>query len=98
MELYLQETKAPTIVPSQGSNDVEALKQEIKGLQERNKDLSEKLTLSEAKSTQIVKTSEASSSKAKSKLTSTDLNWDEEGNWAKMPEDEDPFISENWRF
>ena len=26
MELYLQETKAPTAVPSQGSNDLEALK------------------------------------------------------------------------
>ena len=80
MELYLQETKVPIVVSSQGSNDLEALKQEIKGLQERNKDLSEKLTLSEAKSTQTVKTIEASSSKAKSKLTSTDLNWEKEGN------------------
>ena len=51
MELYLQESKAPTTVPSQGSNKLETLKQEIKGLQERNKDLSEKLTQSEAKST-----------------------------------------------
>ena len=41
---------------------------------------------------------EATSSKAKSKLTSTDLNWDEEGNWAKMLEDEDPFIAEHWKF
>ena len=32
MELYLEETKVPTTVPSQGSNDLEALKQEIKGL------------------------------------------------------------------
>ena len=61
-------------MPSQGLNDLEALKEEIKGLQEKNKDLSEKLTLSEAKSTQMVKTGEASSSRAKSKLTSTDLN------------------------
>ena len=50
MELYLQETKLPTAVPSQGSNELEALKEEIKGLQEKNKDLNEKLTLSEAKS------------------------------------------------
>ena len=95
MELYLHKTKVPTAVPSQGSNELQALKEEIKGLQERNKDLSEKLTLLEAKSTQTVKTGEASSSRAKSKLTITDLNWDEEGNWAKMPEDEDPFIAEN---
>ena len=45
-----------------------------------------------------MKTDEASSSRAKSKLTSTDLNWDEEGNWAEMPEDKDPFIAEHWRF
>ena len=74
MELYLQETRVPTAKPSQGSNKIEALKQEIKGLQERNKDLSDKLTQSEAKSTQTVKTGEVSSSKDKSKLTNTDLN------------------------
>ena len=45
-----------------------------------------------------MKTGEASSSKAKSKLTSTNLNWDEEENWAKMPEDEDPFIAKHWKF
>ena len=45
-----------------------------------------------------MKTGEATSSKAKSKLTSTDLHWDEEGNWAKMPEDEDPFIAKHWKF
>ena len=50
MELYLHETKVPTAMPSQGSNDLEALKKEIKGLQEKNKDLSKKLTISEAKS------------------------------------------------
>ena len=55
MALYLQETRVPTAVPSHGSIDLEALKEEIKGLQEKNKDLSEKLTLSEAKSTHIVK-------------------------------------------
>ena len=85
----------PTAVPSQGSNELEALRDEIKGLQEKNKALSAKLTLSEAKSTQTVKTGEASSSRAKSKLTSTDLNWDEEGNWAEMPEDTDTFIAEH---
>ena len=73
MELYLQETRMPTAEPSQGSNNVEALKQEIKGLQERNKDLNEKLTKSEAKSAQTTQTGEAASSKAKSKLTNTDL-------------------------
>ena len=67
-------------MPSLGSNDLEVLKEEIKGLQEKNKDLSEKLTKAKAKSTQMMKTGEATSSKAKSKLTSTDLNWDEEGN------------------
>ena len=67
-------------------------------MQEKNKDLSEKLTKSEAKSAQTTKTGEATSSKAKSKLTSIDLNWDEEGNWAEMPKDKDPFISENWWF
>ena len=61
-------------------NDLEQLKEEIKSLKEKNKDLSEKLTISEAKSTQTTKTSEALSSKTKSKLTSTDLQWDEEGN------------------
>ena len=55
------------------------------------------MTLSEAKSTQTVKIGRASSSRDKSKLTSTNLNWDEEGNWAKMPEDEDPFIAKNWK-
>ena len=98
MELYLQETKAPTAVPSQGSNDLEALKQEIKSLHERNKYLSDKLTQSEAKSMQTVKTGEASRSKDKSKLTSINLSWDEEGNWADMPNDEDPFIAQHWRF
>ena len=37
MELYLQETKVPTAAPSQGLNDLEALKEEIKGLQEKIK-------------------------------------------------------------
>ena len=98
MELYLQETRLPTAEPSQGSNKIEALKQEIKGLQANNKDHSDKLTQSEAKSTQMIKTGEASRSKDKSKVTSTDLSWDEEGNWADMPEDEDPFIAQHWRF
>ena len=56
------------------------------------------MTLSKAKSTQTIKTSEATSSKMKSKLTSTDLQWDEEANWAKIPDNEDLFIQENWRF
>ena len=98
MDLYLQDTQAPTTVPSLGSDDLELLKEEIKGLKQQNKDLSEKLTKSEAKSTQTTKTGEATSSKAKSKLTSTDLQWDEEGNWADMLEDKDPFIQEHWRF
>ena len=34
----------------------------------------------------------------KSKITSTNLHWDEEGNWAKMPKDEDPFVQGNWKF
>ena len=45
-----------------------------------------------------MKTGEASSSKVKSRLTSIDLSWDEEGNWANMLEDEDPFIAQHWRF
>ena len=88
----------PTAMPSLGFNDLELLKEEIKGLKKQNKDLSEKLTKSEAKSTQTTQVGEAASSKAKSKLTSTDLQWDEEGNWADTPEDEDPFIQEHWRF
>ena len=94
MELYLQETRLPTAEPSQGSNEVEALKKEIQGLQAKNKDLSDKLTQSEAKSTQTLKTGEATSSKDKSKITSTDLSWDEEENWAEMSDDEDPFIAQ----
>ena len=46
----------------------------------------------------MTKTGEATSSKAKSKLTSTELQRDEDGNWADMPEDKDPFIQEHWRF
>ena len=95
MNLYLQDTQVPTTMSSLGLNDLEVLKEEIKGLQEKNKDLSEKLTKSKAKSAQATKTGEATSSKAKSKLTSTNLQWDEEGNWADMPEDEDPFIQEH---
>ena len=98
MNLYLQDTQVPTTMLSLGSNDLEVLKEEIKGLQEKNKDLNKKLTKSEAKSAQTTKTGEATSSKAKSKLPSIDLQWDEEGNWADMPEDEDPFIQEHWRF
>ena len=56
-----------------GSNDLELLKEEIKGLKKKNKDLIEKLTKSEAKSAQTTQTGEATSSKAKSKLTSTYL-------------------------
>ena len=98
MDLYLQDTQAPIAMPSLGSNDLELLKEEIKGLKMQNKDLSEKLTKSKAKSTQTIKAGEATSSKAKAKLTSTDLQWDEEGNWVDMQEDEDPFIQEHWRF
>ena len=32
MELYLQDTRVPTAVPFLGSNDLEVLKEEIKGL------------------------------------------------------------------
>ena len=98
MDLYLQDAQAPITAPSLGSNDLEQLKEEIRSLKEKNKDLSDKLTQSEAKSTQTIKTGEAASSKGKSKLTSIDLSWDEEGNWADMPEDEDPFIAQHWRF
>ena len=64
-------------------------------MKEKNKDLSEKLTLSEAKSTQTTKTCDATSSKTRSKLISTNLQWDEEGNWVEMPDDEDPYVQEN---
>ena len=73
MALYLQDTQAPTAAPSLGSNDLELLKVEIQSLKKQNKDLSNKLTILEAKSTQTTKTGEATSSKTKSKLTSTDL-------------------------
>ena len=73
MALYLQDTQAPTAAPSLGSNDLELLKVEIQSLKKQNKDLSNKLTILEAKSTQTTKTGEATSSKLKSKLTSTDL-------------------------
>ena len=42
-------------------------------MKEKNKYLNEKLTISEAKSTQTTKAGEATSFKTKSKLTSTDL-------------------------
>ena len=74
MDLYLQDAQALVAVPSLGSNNLEQLKEEIKSLKEKNKDLSKKLTISKAKSMQTVKNGEASSSKAKSKLTSTNLN------------------------
>ena len=45
MDLYLQDTQAPVTMPSLGSNDLEQLKEEIRSLKEKNKDLSEKLTL-----------------------------------------------------
>ena len=40
MELYLQDTQVPTAVPSLGSNDLQLLKEEIKGLKKKNKGLS----------------------------------------------------------
>ena len=67
-------------------------------MREQNRDLSEKLTQSGAKSTKTTKRGESTSFKAKSKIISTDLQWDKEGNWAEMPEDDDPFVQENWRF
>ena len=73
------------LAPDYREKDPEQLKEEIKSLKKKNKDLSEKLTLSEAKSTQTIKKDEAISFETNSKLTSTDLQWDEEGNWAEMP-------------
>ena len=64
-------------------------------MKEKNKDLSEKLTILEAKSTQMTKKGEAISSKTRSKITSMDLHWDKEGNWVEMLDDEDPFVQEN---
>ena len=85
MDLYLQDAQAPITVPSLGSNDLEQLNEEIKSLKEQNKDLSKKLTKLGTKSAQTTTKGEASSSGAKSKIISTNLHWDEEGNWTKIP-------------
>ena len=95
MDMYLQDAQAPVVVPSLGSNNLEQLKEEIKSLKEKNKDMSEKLMQLGAKSAQTTTKGEASASSAKSKITSIDLHWDEEGNWAEMPKDEDPFVQES---